>query len=71
MKRSYYKRHFDYIVVFGEYDRYNVDLIWRCRKHYRYLKEARKNTEIYSNAHIFKLVYAADSGDLLSYTEIR
>ena len=64
-----YNRHYDYIVVFGN-DRYSVDNIYHNRKHYDYLKDARKATENYLNAYIFKMYYSKDSGDMIYYTSV-
>lgn len=60
-----------YVVTFGWYRTDYVTMNYWNDPQFDYLKDARDYVKGYSNAHITKLHFAADSGDLMWSEEIQ
>ena len=65
----------DYMVLFGAYDNEHPELHYNNRRSkkqvYETIEEAREHAEGYSNARIWEVAHATDSGDIAFLTEVK
>lgn len=65
----------DYMVLFGAYDNEHPESHYNNRKSkrqvYDTIEEAREQAEGYSNAKIWEVAHATDSGDIVFLTEVK
>lgn len=63
------KNNVEYIVLFGSDRNHPDDHYAACRNKFDYIADARKYAKGYSNASIFEVHFARDSGDILYFSE--
>lgn len=65
----------DYMVLFGAYDNEHPELHYNNRRSkrqvYDTVEEAKEMAEGYSNAKIYEVAHAIDSGDIAFISEVR
>ena len=65
----------DYMVLFGAYDNEHPELHYRNRRSrgliYDTVEVAREKAEGYSNARIWEVAHAIDSGDIVFISEVK
>ena len=65
----------DYIVLFGAYDNANPELHYDSKKSrgqvYNTVEEAKEQAEGYSDAKIWEVAHAIDSGDIVFLSEVK
>lgn len=62
------KKNYKNAVCYGS-DIYAVDQIYKTLRTFDTLMDARQHAKHYNNAHVIRLYFAPDSGDLLYYKE--
>lgn len=65
----------DYMVLFGTYDNEHPELHYNNRRSkkqiYDTVEEVKEKAEGYSNAKIWEVAHAIDSGDIVFISEVR